>query len=272
MKVEFKNNNTYIYNLDCFSLPATLDCGQAFRWNEIYEGIWEGIANNKYLKIEQKENELILYDVSKSEFFNFWEEYFDFKRDYNLVIEKIENEKLKNAAQFGKGIRILKQDPWETLCSFIISQNNNIPRIKGIIDRLCSNFGEKINGGYSFPNAQTIAQLNLENLSILRSGFRAKYILDAAKKVANKEIDLEKLKLISTFAAREELLKIYGVGNKVADCVLLFGLGHLDAFPKDVWIKRALHEMFGGYLKETDSEFAGVYQQYIFYYARENKI
>ncbi len=272
MQVIFKNNNTYIYDLECFSVAATLDCGQAFRWNEISKGLWEGFANDKYLKIEQKENEVILYDVNEAEYSTFWENYFDFKRDYKLIIEKIENEKLKTAATFGSGIRILNQDPWETLCSFIISQNNNIPRIKGIIDRLCSNFGEKINGGYSFPTAEKLAELNLDDLSVLRSGFRAKYILDAARKVARNEIDLEKLKSISTVDARNELLKIYGVGNKVADCVLLFGLNHLDAFPKDVWIKRALLEMFGGELKETESEFAGVYQQYIFYFARENKI
>ena len=114
--------------------------------------------------------------------------------------------------------------------------------------------------------------LTVEDLAILRSGFRAKYILDAAKKVASGEIKLNSLKTLPTEEARAELLKIYGVGNKVADCVLLFGLNHLDSFPKDVWIKRALAEMFGGELKETESEFAGIYQQYIFYYARENKI
>ena len=272
MNISFENNNTYIVSPDCFSIAATLDCGQAFRWEEIVNGVWEGIANDRYLKIEQNDNELILHNVSEKDFYEFWEDYFDLKRDYNAIISKIENEKLKTAAEYGKGIRILRQDPWETLCSFIISQNNNIPRIKGIINRLCENFGEKTNKGYAFPTAQKIAILTVEDLAVLRSGFRAKYILDAAKKVAGGEIDLNSLKIVPTEKAREKLLKIYGVGNKVADCVLLFGLGHLDAFPKDVWIKRALNEMFGGELKETESEFAGIYQQYIFYYARENKI
>ncbi len=272
MKTEFKNGNTYIYDLDCFELSATLDCGQAFRWSSISPTVWCGIANGRYLKIEQKENTIILYNVTQNEYQNIWEEYFDFRRDYNEIIGEIKNEKLKTAAFFSKGIRILKQDPWETLCSFIISQNNNIPRIKGIIERLCENFGEKIDGGYTFPAAEKIAALTVDDLSVLRSGFRAKYILDAATKVANGTIDLNKLSGISTDVAREELLKIYGVGNKVADCVLLFGVGHLDAFPKDVWIKRALEKMFVGELREIDSAYAGIYQQYIFYYARENKI
>lgn len=272
MNISFKNNNTYIHFPECFSIAATLDCGQAFRWEEIGNGIWAGFANNRYLKLEQNESEIILHGVSKDDFYAFWEEYFDLKRDYNAIIENIENEKLKTAAYYGKGIRILRQDPWEALCSFIISQNNNIPRIKGIINRLCENFGEKTNEGFAFPTAEKIAVLTVEDLAILRSGFRAKYILDAAKKVASGEIKLNSLKTVPTEEARAELLKIYGVGNKVADCVLLFGLNHLDSFPKDVWIKRALAEMFGGELKETESEFAGIYQQYIFYYARENKI
>ena len=272
MNILFENNNTYIISPHCFSIAATLDCGQAFRWEEIENGVWEGFANDRYLKIEQNEHQIILHNVSETNYYEFWEDYFDLKRDYNIIIGEIENEKLKTAAEYGKGIRILRQDPWETLCSFIISQNNNIPRIKGIINRLCENFGEKINGGYSFPTAEKISKLTVDDLSVLRSGFRAKYILDAAKKVNDGTINLELLRIISTEEAREELLKIYGVGNKVADCVLLFGLGHLDAFPKDVWIKRALNKMFGGELKETESEFAGIYQQYIFYYARENKI
>lgn len=271
-KIEFKNGNTYLYDLDCFCLAITLDCGQAFRWRKISETAWEGIAKGKHLKIEQNENIVILYNTTQKDYYELWEDYFDFKRDYGKIISLIKNPKLKNAANLSRGIRILRQDPWEALCSFIISQNNNIPRIKGIIERLCENFGEKIIGGYSFPSAQRLAELSEQDLAVLRCGFRTKYILDAAKKVADGTVDLEKTSKLSTDAAREELIKIYGVGNKVADCTLLFGFGHLNAFPKDVWIKRALEKMFGGKLLETESEFAGVYQQYIFYYAREEKI
>ena len=270
MHFEFKNDGTYIYAPENFSLAATLDCGQAFRWREIEGGIWEGIALDRYLKLKQTEDYICLFGVGEKEFYEFWYTYFDLERDYGEIIEKIENPTLKKAAEYGGGIRILRQDPWEALCSFIISQNNNIPRIKGIINRLCENFGEKIEGGYSFPSAKRIAQLTIDDLSVLRSGFRAKYIMDAARKVALGELNLEALKHIHCEEAREKLLSIYGVGNKVADCVLLFGLNHLSAFPRDVWIKRAISEMFGGELREAESEFAGVYQQYIFYYAREN--
>ena len=164
------------------------------------------------------------------------------------------------------------QEPWETLCSFIISQNNNIPRIKGIIDRLCMNFGENQNGVYTFPSANIIAKLSLEDLSVLRSGFRAKYILDAAKKVSSGEIDLDTLKSMDIDSARQELMKIKGVGPKVADCTLLFALEHIEAFPKDVWIKRAMEKLFGGQLPECAVPYAGIVQEYIFYYARTTKL
>lgn len=272
MNIEFKNGNTYIYGLNNFNLKQTLDCGQAFRWKQVSESTWDGIAKGRYLKIEQNENSVILYNTSKEEYLEIWEEYFDFKSDYGYIISLIKTPALKTAAEYSSGIHILKQDPWETLCSFIISQNNNIPRIKGIINRLCENFGLKTNNGYVFPTAEKVAQLSLDELAVLRSGFRAKYISDAAKKVVTGEINLNKLKNTNAESARAELLKIYGVGNKVADCVLLFGLGHFEAFPKDVWIKRAIENMFNGYLFEAESEYAGIYQQYIFYYARETGI
>lgn len=273
-KAEFKNENVYLYNLNCFSLPQTLDCGQAFRWKEKENGIWCGVAFGKYLEIEiLKDGTIILYNTSQEDFNNIWADYFDFSRDYSEIINKIsKNEILKTAAGYGKGIRILNQEPWETLCSFIISQNNNIKRIKGIIERLCENFGDKIDEYYTFPTAQKIASLSLDDLGVLRSGFRAKYILDAAKKVVNNEIDLSSLKDLSLNDARTELMKIKGVGPKVADCALLFSHKHLSAFPKDVWIKRALTVLFDGELPTEAQEYAGIVQQYIFFYARETKL
>ena len=269
-----ENNSIHIENLDNFDLKNTLDCGQAFRWSS-EDGIkWHGIAHGKYLSMyKPDENSLVIENISLKEFENIWKKYFDFERDYSKIISEISSDEiLKNAADYGKGIRLLNQDPWETLCSFIISQNNNIPRIKGIIDRLCTNFGEKIEGGYSFPSYETIAKLSVDDLAVLRSGFRAKYILDAAQKINNGEINLESLKTISTDLARNELMKIKGVGPKVADCVLLFSLEHIDAFPKDVWIKRAMEVLFNGNLPEKALPYAGIVQQYIFYYARETKL
>lgn len=272
--IEFKNNNTYIFGIKTFDLPQTLDCGQAFRWQEKENGIWQGVAFNKYLELEKLgDGTVVLYKTSEQEFNDIWRKYFDFERDYEKIINTISsNDTLKKAASYGEGIRILNQEPFETLCSFIISQNNNIKRIKGIISRLCENFGEDMGGYFTFPTAEKIATLTLDDLSVLRSGFRAKYILDAAVKVANGEIDLNRLKSISLDDARNELMKIKGVGPKVADCVLLFSLEHITAFPKDVWIKRALEVLFDGELPEEAKAYAGIVQQYIFFYARETKL
>lgn len=274
MKITVNDKNIELSDISCFSLKETLDCGQAFRWEPLCDDTWQGMAYNKYLKLCQTQDKITLFDTTKEDFDNLWYSYFDLNREYEQIVETLsQNNVLKEAATFGKGIRILKQEPWETLCSFIISQNNNIPRIKGIIGRLCENFGEKTqNGFYTFPTAEKISTLSLEDLSVIRSGFRAKYILDAAKRIANGEIDLEALKTIETETARNELMKIYGVGKKVADCVLLFGLSHINAFPEDVWIKRAMEKLFGGELPSCAKGYEGIAQQYIFHYAHTTKL
>lgn len=271
---EFKNNNTYLTLSDPFSLPQTLDCGQAFRFEAVTDTRWGGIACDRYLELEVLEDgRLVLYNVSQSDFETVWCDYFDFNRDYAEIIDKIsENDVLKAAAEYGKGIRVLNQPHWETLCSFIISQNNNIKRIKCIISRLCESYGEKIEGGYTFPSAQRLARLTVEDLAPLRAGFRAKYIIDAANKVASGEVDLDSLERLPYDEAKAELLKIKGVGPKVADCALLFSHRHIEAFPKDVWIKRALQVLLGGDLPEIAVPYAGIVQQYIFFYARETKL
>ncbi len=271
---EFKNNNAYISGINQFDLAHTLDCGQAFRWEEKAHSKWCGVAFGKYLEIEKlSDGTIVLFNTTEEDFNNIWCDYFDFNRDYGKIITAISsNEILKKASEFGCGIRVLNQEPWETLCSFIISQNNNIKRIKGIISRLCENFGEEKSGFYTFPSPEKIANLTLEDLAVLRSGFRAKYILDAAQKVSSGEVDLYNLKNLSTDDARTELMKIKGVGPKVADCALLFSHKHIDAFPKDVWIKRAMEVLFGGELPKEAVQYAGIVQQYIFFYARETKL
>ncbi len=271
---EFKNNNVYIHGIPDFDLPHTLDCGQAFRWSGNENNVWSGVAYGKYLELEKLlDGSVVLYNTTKQEFEEIWRSYFDLDRDYEDIIVKLsENETLKKACEYSHGIRILNQEPFETLCSFIISQNNNIKRIKGIIERLCENFGEYKNGYYTFPTAEKLASLTLEDLSVLRSGFRAKYLLDAAKKVVSGEVDLYNLKNLPLDDAREELMKIVGVGPKVADCCLLFSHHHTSAFPKDVWIKRAMSVLFGDELPKNAQEYAGIAQQYIFFYARETKL
>lgn len=268
----FKDNKIYIKHAANFDLAQTLDCGQAFRWSVDERGVWCGIAGGRFIKLYRIDNDIVIDGADRTDFEDFWFDYFDLNRDYADIIKKIsDNDTVRVAAEFGSGIRILRQQPWEALCSFIISQNNNIPRIKGIIERLCKTFGDKIEGGYTFPTAERLAALTVEDLSPLRCGFRAKYILDAAKRVASGEIVLEDLKTAHFDDAREILMQIKGVGPKVADCVLLFGLGHIEAFPRDVWIKRAMTELFDGCLPQSAIEYAGIVQQYIFYYIRSNQ-
>jgi len=271
---EFKNNNIYITGLENFDLKNTLDCGQAFRWEADDNGVWSGVAHGKFLRLIKDENgTVILFNTSFEDFESIWKNYFDLDRNYTEIINAVSgNEILKKASEFGQGIRVLNQEPWETLCSFIISQNNNIKRIKGIIKTLCENFGDKIEGGYTFPSADKIAALSLEDLSVLRAGFRNKYILDAANKVSSGEIDLYSLSSLPLDSAREALMKIKGVGPKVADCALLFSHKQSRAFPKDVWIKRAMQVLFGGELPKEAEPYAGIIQQYIFFYARETKL
>lgn len=266
-------NNFILKSVKDFDLAITLDCGQAFRWKEHPKGGFEGIVGDRYLHIEQKSNDIIFHNICEKEYKTFWHNYFDFDRDYGEIIKKAcLDERLVPITKDCGGIRLLRQQPWETLCSFIISQNNNIPRIKGIIERLCTGFGEKIEGGYTFPSAEKLAGLEVENLAELRSGFRAKYIIDAARKCANGEVDLEKIKEFSLDDAREMLMRIKGVGPKVADCTLLFGLGFIEAFPMDVWMKRAMEKLFKDGLPENLKDCGGIIQQYIFHYARTTNL
>lgn len=265
-----------IQNTD-FDLIHTFECGQCFRWNRINDNTYLGIVGGSVIKIVQN-NDVFDVEADNEEIIN---SYFNFDNDYGKIKEQLSalDDVLPNAIPAGYGIRLLKQDPWETLVSFIISANNNIPRIKRIIESLCMNFGEKIQYGndlyYSFPDAHTICNLELEQLDIIKSGFRAKYIMDAALKVANGEIDLDSVFDMNTNDAREYLKQIKGVGNKVADCILLFAYQKYDVFPKDVWIKKVLNELYGvkesefdTFVREHFGNLAGFAQQYLFYYMR----
>lgn len=255
-----------VYDLD---LAQTLDCGQSFRWAETDNG-FEGIAYNKKVNMRMDGNTLFIDNASEEDFEKIWKSYLDLELDYGKIREEISkiHPILKEAGEYASGIRILRQESWEALCTFIISQNNNIKRIKGIVDRLCENFGRKIDGGYGFPTAETLAKLELENLAPLRAGFRNKYIIDAAKKVSSGEVEFEKCRTLPYDEARAQLMKIKGVGVKVADCALLFGLHRIEAFPVDVWMKRALETLFPDMTAEDFGEYAGIAQQYIFHYSR----
>lgn len=251
-------------------LEQTLDCGQSFRWVKTKDGGFKGVAFNKVVTMRMDGDILFIDNATEKDFNNIWRKYLDLDMDYGKIrkyISKI-HPVLKEAATYAPGIRILRQEPWEALCTFIISQNNNIKRIKGIVQRLCENFGDKIEDNYSFPTAQTIALLNPDDLAPLRAGFRNKYIIDSAVKVASGEVDLEACRTLPYDDARAELQKIKGVGIKVADCTLLFGMHRVEAFPVDVWMKRAMEKLFPGMGAEDFGEYAGIAQQYIFHYSR----
>ena len=268
MNITFKNGNTYISRDGLFEPSKTFDCGQCFRFERI-DGGWRGIAYGKELTVIEGD-EIELVGVGSDEFYGIWRQFFDLDRDYEEIKNCLSADSVvKNALESAKGIRIMRQEKWETLCSFIISQNNNIPRIKGIIGRLCESFGDKITGGYAFPSAERIAVLTEEDLAPIRSGFRARYILDAATRVSSGEINLDSLSDMSYDDAKRCLMQIKGVGNKVADCVLLFGYGFFDAFPNDVWIKRVIEKYYGDSFDEAVFKpYGGIAQQYLFYSER----
>ena len=287
MDLQYKDNNLIVTGLNDFNLSHIFDCGQCFRFNAIDENTYFGIAKGKALKISQNGGTVTFYDTTEEDFRNIWFDYFDLARDYGEIKKHLSNDSImKEAISYGEGIRILRQDLWETVISFIISSSNNIPRIKGIIERFCEQYGREIrymgNTYYSFPDIETTASLSREDLSVIRAGYRDKYILDAAKKFFTGELSNEYISQLSRADAKKALMTINGVGNKVSDCILLFGLGHADSFPVDVWIKRIMEycyfneeqsiETISRFADERFGDMGGFAQQYLFFYARENKI
>ncbi len=250
-----------------FDLDDTLDCGQAFRWKKIASDCdctYEGYFSDKRLVISRTgEENFIFHNTSERDFLDIWVKYFDFETDYSVIKHILSRDKtLAKACDFAGGMRLLRQDAWECVISFIISQNNNIPRIKGIIERLCGHYGGR------FPDPRELSAESEDSLAYLKSGFRAKYIIDAAKKVSDGDIDLEAVSEMPIGDARAELRTIKGVGPKVAECILLYGMHRTEAFPVDVWIKRVLEKYYPDGFPEFAEEYAGIAQQYLFHYIR----
>lgn len=270
MKLIKNGSNLLIIPEDIFSLPQTLDCGQAFRWEKTEDNKWHGVVKGTSLTVYETADGIVFENTDEEKFNTIWKDYFDFDTDYEKIRESFSGDLyLSRAMDFCGGIRLLKQEPWEALCSFIISQNNNIPRIKGIISRLCEAFGDNLgNGDFSFPNAERLAKMTPEELAPLRAGFRAKYIVDAARKVASGEVLLYELKKLPLEEGLNSLMKITGVGPKVASCALLYGCGKKDAFPIDVWVKKILKELYPDGFPFEHSPYKGVAQQYLFHYRR----
>ena len=260
-----------------FDLAQTLDCGQCFRFAPTGDGGWFGAAGGYAATLRFEGESLVLEGVTAAAFEGFWRGYLDLDRDYGAIRAAFARDpRLAPCVAFAPGIRVLRQPAFEALIAFIVSQNNNVPRIKGILARLCALFGEPLPGGArAFPTPDRLAACGEADLAPLRSGWRAGYILDAAQQVAAGTMDLQAVAAMPMADARRALTRIRGVGPKVAECVLLYGMGRLEAFPMDVWMKRAMARLFPeekGNLPESApaifGPFAGIAQQYIFHYCR----
>lgn len=241
MKINAKDGSIVLSELSDFDINKIFDCGQCFRFEKNDEGGFFGVAHDRVLRVTQQSDEATLHDMSTEEFNSFWRAYFDLDTDYAAIRREIDTDDvIENAMRRGGGIRILHQDLFETIISFIISQNNNIPRIKKIISAICGRCGTEIdeNGTYTFPTPQQLARVPAAELHTLGCGYRDEYISGMARAIDSGSFAMEELQKAATPQAREMLLSVKGIGGKVADCILLFGLHRFEVCPHDVWVDR----------------------------------
>lgn len=259
--------------IDHFDIAQICESGQCFRMQAKGGNTYSVIAGERYLEVAWQDGEYI-FNCEETEFEGFWKNYFNLDEDYGSYISRIHPKDLylKQAAEFGCGIRILQQDLWEMIVSFLISQQNNITRIRRCIHNLCREYGEeRINANgetyYTFPAPEKLAGLDEDSLKECNLGYRSKYVVRTAGSIVSGEVNLDEIRKMPYPQAKEELLKLYGVGKKVADCICLFALHHLQAFPVDTHISQALAQHYKqGFPKRRYQGFEGVLQQYIFYY------
>ena len=274
-----------------FEPKHIFECGQCFRWDEQKDGSYTGVVRNNVINVKKVDNEVIFSSLGVDNLEKIVIDYFDLNRNYEEIkstLSKVD-EYLENSVKYGSGIRILNQDLWETIISFIISANNNIPRIKGIINRLSYKYGNKIewNGKeyYTFPTVEDLSKATIEDLRKAGLGFRDVRVYETTKKILEKQVDLEELhKEKDTRKVRDILLSLSGVGPKVADCILLFStLKRFDVFPIDVWVRRVMNDLYiknedeakvnkkeiERLAKEKYGALEGIAQQYLFYWKRD---
>ena len=286
-----KEQKLVLKNIDSFKLEDIFECGQCFRWDKQEDGSYIGVIKNGVLKVSKQGKSVAFEGVLEGDINSIVYDYFDLETNYNDFKDRLSkiDDNMKRSIEFGNGIRILNQDLWEMVISFIISANNNIPRIKGIINRISEKVGQKVtwNGKdyFLFPSPEELSKLSVADLRALGTGFRDKRIYNTTQMIINKEFNLDSLiKIKSTEEIRNELLKLDGVGEKVADCILLFALHRFDTFRVDVWVRRVMNVL---YIHNEDEakvnkkqirevayslfgEIEGIAQQYLFYWAREN--
>lgn len=286
-----KEQKLILKNVDCFELDHIFDCGQCFRWNKQEDGSYIGVIGSGVLQVSKNKNNVCFEGVIDGDINSIVYDYFDLGTDYNVFKKELSgiDDNMRKSTQFGSGIRILNQDLWEMIISFIISANNNIPRIKGIIDRISKKVGKKIEWRgkeyYLFPTIEEMSELSVADFRELGAGFRDKRLYKSTQMILNGEVSLEFLeKCNDTPLIREELLKLDGVGEKVADCIMLFALKRFDSFPIDVWVRRVMNTLYihnddetkvskkdiNNTANELFGDIRGIAQQYLFYWAREN--
>ena len=280
-----------ISNIDSFELKDIFDCGQCFRWNEQQDGSYTGVFGENVLNVSKVGNDVVFKGICKENIKEIVENYFDLNRDYQKIKNQLMqiDENMKKSIEYGQGIRILNQDLWETIISFIISANNNIPRIKGIIERLSKKYGKEIEWKntkyYTFPTAKALKDVTVQEYRELGLGFRDIRLYETTHMILDKKVDLEAMKNNpNTMEVREQLLSLSGVGPKVADCILLFSdLKRFEVFPIDVWVRRVMNDLYIHNEDETKvnkkqiekiaqekfGDLAGLAQQYLFYWRRE---
>ena len=280
-----------LQNIDSFELKDIFDCGQCFRWNGQEDGSYTGVFGKNVLNVKKEQENIIMEGLCEKDIKETVKEYFDLNRDYKQIKEKLAkiDKNMETSIKYGQGIRILNQDLWETILSFIISANNNIPRIKGIIERLSKAYGTKMTWRgkdyYTFPTVEQLKDVTIKEYRDLGLGFRDKRLYETTQMIVSKQVNLDEiLGNPNTVEVREQLLTLSGVGPKVADCILLFStLKRLQVFPIDVWVRRVMNDL---YIKQPDEtkvskkqiekiatekfgDLAGLAQQYLFYWRRE---
>jgi N-glycosylase/DNA lyase len=291
MKLDIKEQKYIIKNCKSFELKDIFECGQCFRWNKQEDGSYTGVFRRNVLNVKSKNNQIIISGICQEDIEKVCMDYFDLNRNYEEIkskLSKVDNY-MQESIKYGAGIRILNQDLWEMIISFIISANNNIPRIKKIIEKMSKEYGTEIEFRnqtyYTFPTTEQLSRANIQDLRKLGLGFRDKYIYETTKIIKERKIDLVELQEKDTTSARKELLTLAGVGPKVADCILLFSiLKRFDVFPIDVWVRRVMNDLYihneveekvskkeiKKLAKEKFGDLEGIAQQYLFYWKREN--
>lgn len=289
MRITETQNGLILEEVKDFDAKHIFECGQCFRWVKEEDGSYTGVAFGRVLNVRSDYDKatVVLDNTNIREFNEIWHDYFDLGRDYGAIKEELCQEPvLAMAIQYGRGIRILKQEPWEMLISYIVSANNSIPMISRSIGLLSEMYGKKLlyrgKSYYAFPTWEELKPAGVEEISSCRAGFRCKYIYEAVKMVSSGEIDLSAIASMDIGSARKELIRIPGVGPKVADCIMLFSMQKHRAYPVDVWVKRVTEYFFLGkdvkmkeiqsFAEEKFGNLAGFAQEYLFYYARELKI